>query len=206
MQHLRVFHSNADALAAARRLIEHGVLVGVQQTQLGKGELYPGMAFGTSGGHFALVLVHEDERALATAVLAAMAAEAAVDAGGAIGEAWDEREPDLSRLPEGFAPACPGCGGGLPLEASLERCTVCGEAVDVVGLIVKRHGPEALEACYGDDEDMGWPSDAVLVGLALECGGCRYPLAGLEAQGDCPECGAGYDKRRILNRMLGLTG
>jgi hypothetical protein len=101
----------------------------------------------------------------------------------------DEVKPDLSVLPASMAPACPGCGRTLPLR-EVEACPGCGAIVDVPGLIVEAHGPEALTPCY-PDPTLGDEGEA---DLTTSCPGCAYSLIGLERRGRCPECGLAYDK------------
>lgn len=102
--------------------------------------------------------------------------------------------PDLSRLEGVSAPACPGCGAALPMDATLEQCPSCGAGVDVAGLIVAEHGPEALLAGY-DDPDAAAGADAGAYagagrGVCALCGGM---LAGSGERGRCPSCGQLYD-------------
>lgn len=96
--------------------------------------------------------------------------------------------PDLSRLEGVSAPACPGCGAALPMDATLEHCPSCGAGVDVAGLIVAEHGPEALLAGYDDpDAESGAASGR---GVCASCGGM---LAGRGERGRCPSCGQLYE-------------
>lgn len=100
------------------------------------------------------------------------------------GELDDQALPDLSVLAPAMAPSCPNCSTTLPLDASLEACPSCSEPVDVAGLIVGEHGPEALDACYeaspSSDElmSMGAPEK-----LCTACGG---PIG---ERGACGWCG-----------------
>ncbi len=105
---------------------------------------------------------------------------------------WEEQTlPNLAALDPSLAPACPGCNAKLPLDAALTRCPACGAAVDVVALIIARHGPEALDACYAAHDPM--LSEDELTALRSTCS-CGYSLLGLPRVGVCPECAAPYDK------------
>lgn len=103
----------------------------------------------------------------------------------------DETKPDLSALDPALAPRCPRCRHRLPLEA-VTFCPSCGAGVDVAGLIVAEHGPEALAACYpspasADDEGPD---------LQSHCPACSYSLVDLPREGKCPECGMAFDKSK----------
>jgi rubrerythrin len=70
----------------------------------------------------------------------------------------------------------------------------------VAELIVDAHGPEALAPCY---EATPSPIDERrLLSARLHCPRCGYSLEGLPLGGNCPECGATYDKRQIVRSML----
>lgn len=52
---------------------------------------------------------------------------------------------DLSHLNDTHAPNCPRCGFDLPLDPGCAACPACGLSVDIVELLVHRHGPEILD-------------------------------------------------------------
>ncbi|MCC5787947.1 MAG: hypothetical protein JJU33_14735 [Phycisphaerales bacterium] len=73
-------------------------------------------------------------------------------------DGWEEQaEPDLSMLDPSLAPQCPACGVTLPLDAGARVCRGCRTPVDVIELLVERHGPEVLERCYPDDDGESGP-------------------------------------------------
>jgi hypothetical protein len=121
----------------------------------------------------------------------------------------DAARPDLSAL-EGMRLSvdCIACGMELPLDASLENCPGCGEAVDVVERLVEMHGPEVLDACYGIEPQqtgggvnaMGVePDDYDPALVRLPCAGCGVIL-GEGLSGRCTNCGTLFDKRDMLRR------
>lgn len=125
----------------------------------------------------------------------------------------DQTRPDLSRLPASLAPACPACDVTLPMDEHLSACPACGAGVDVVELVIDRHGPEAVAPCF-DAPDGPEPASVAhiepapaLVGTggagARERGAnegppgiCRACGAALHAsvvRGRCASCGTLYD-------------
>lgn len=110
-------------------------------------------------------------------------------------------QPDLTQLGPDKAPLCPACGVRLPLDAGLGSCPACRSAVDVVDLIVQRHGPEALDGCYPREESS--VESAMIERMMLLCPTCRYSLDGMPRVGTCPECGEGFDKVAIVRDFLG---
>lgn len=128
-------------------------------------------------------------------------------------EGWeDASRPDLSELEgTGLVVRCESCELALPLDERLEECPACSAPVDVVDLLVRAHGPEVLDACYGVESGsaggggsgvsaMGAPEgdyDPALV--RLPCAGCGAIL-GEGISGRCPSCGTLYDKRDMLGR------
>ena len=110
-------------------------------------------------------------------------------------------------------PDCPACSTTLPPDSTLSTCPKCGFEIDVSELIVAQRGPEALDDCYPEDpnptaagEGQGFwiPAEALHL-LTLRCQRCDYDLVGMPEQGACPECGAGFDKREIVTRLLDST-
>jgi len=119
-------------------------------------------------------------------------------------EDWETGSaPDLSLLDAGaFDAPCPSCGSALPLDAALAWCPSCGEGVDVVEVLVSRHGPEALAGCYAEEAAPGGREARGLdpVSFAGPCPSCGGTLAGMPVRGRCTRCGALYDKDEILRR------
>ena len=152
-----------EAQSAALHLIEHGVLAGVIEDGLGKGELYPGMALGgigLAGGapRFRLVLADADDREAAGLLLEEVdelpfeldegweeqAVEAGAGDGGAGEGAGDDGaggSPDPARveLDEGLLRElplrCHRCGYPLRNLAVEGRCPECGTDYDKAELL-----------------------------------------------------------------------
>lgn len=155
-----------EAQSAALHLIEHGVLAGVIEDGLGKGELYPGMALGAAGlaggaPRFRLVLADPDDREAAELLL-----EEFDEHPMELDEGWEEQaleagDPDDPRgpgadpeLPASDAPVrvdldpgllrelplrCHRCGYPLRDLAVRGRCPECGAAYDkaeLLGLLI----------------------------------------------------------------------
>ena len=100
------------------------------------------------------------------------------------GELDDHATPDLSVLEPALAPPCPQCSGVLPLDASLAACPACDTPVDVASLIVDRHGPEALDACY---ETTASSDELMAMGISENaCAACGGPISD---RGACAWCG-----------------
>lgn len=121
---------------------------------------------------------------------------------------WElHTHPELARFdPQSLASfdvRCPRCDAPLPVHgpdgAETRACPACAAPVDLPELIVLRHGPEALAACYPDDIDV--LDDDALREIPILCPECGYSLAGLGGVGVCPECAAAYDKRVLLRGL-----
>lgn len=189
---MKVVYSHANALvaqAARDHLLAHGILAAVVSR---------------TEGWMAAVRSHDVMLCFskqATEAAALLAGESwRAEPSGAAAAGADDALPDLSVLDAALAPACPGCGGALPLDAALGACPGCGNAVDVAELIAQTHGPEALQGCY--EEAIAVLDEAALERLTLLCPRCQYSLDGLGRTGICPECGLGFDKDAIVRDFL----
>lgn len=117
------------------------------------------------------------------------------------GADWEAQAvPDISVLSPERAPACPHCGQILPLGEPECSCPGCAAVVDVVALLIARHGPEVLAECYPVVVDV----EGDMTESTVVCPDCRYSLTGLATHGVCPECGLVYDKYELLQRRAGL--
>lgn len=106
-------------------------------------------------------------------------------------DAW---VPDLSTLdPDAFGVDCPHCTMPLPMDAAAENCPSCGGAVDVVEIILQKHGPEALMHAEAESE----PREvATAIGWDEACVSCKASLRGQAFSGRCPGCGSLYAVER----------
>ena len=191
----------AESMAAALR--EQGINCAVvgHHTQA---------TIGVEGGRlpwfgYDLVVLHKEDVGNANRMIDELQAEMVEP-----DEGWeDASRPDLTALVgTGVDVACASCGVQLPLDAALELCPACAEPVDVVELLVEKHGPEILDACYGIEPVQHTPGvngkgrpepnyDPALV--RLPCASCGTML-GEGISGRCPSCGTLYDKRDMLGR------
>ena len=122
---------------------------------------------------------------------------------------WEmDTAPDLSRADPALAPACPACERQLPLDAAIEACPECQAPANVVDLILRAHGPDALARCYdADDQDPALdtpnrprlgsafmePIAPVSGAMTRACRSCRRTLDSDQTRGRCPSCGTLYD-------------
>jgi len=157
---IRHYGSAMEAQSAALHLIEHGVLAGVIEDGLGKGELYPGMALGAAGlaggaPRFRLVLADAEDREAAGLLLeefdeqpmelAEGWEEQALEAVEPSGEADHAADSDRVRVDleagvlRELPLACHECGYPLRHLAVTGRCPECGAEYDkaeLVGLLI----------------------------------------------------------------------
>ncbi|MAY75213.1 MAG: hypothetical protein CMJ31_10940 [Phycisphaerae bacterium] len=204
------YPTHAQAIDAARALIDEGVLAAVSNAMLNRGEWLPGMNVGRPPGEFHVTVIEPTQLDLARAIIRQLAEVQPV--AGAPSDNWpDPHDLDLTKLPPQNLPPCPNCGTTLPPDAALTACPSCAEPVDVVELIVTQHGPEALEPCYAAGHPSAtstgvteptWPTDETLASLPLTCPACRAPLIDLAPEGACPACANPYNKRAMIDRLL----
>jgi len=118
-------------------------------------------------------------------------------------DGWeDASRPDLSALEgKGLKVRCQSCELALPLDETMEQCPACMAEVDVVDLLVRAHGPEVLDACYGVENQASGvhaqespERDYDPATMQQRCDGCGGAL-GEAISGRCPSCGTLYDKR-----------
>ncbi|MEM0984012.1 MAG: hypothetical protein AAGI17_08695 [Planctomycetota bacterium] len=156
MKTLRHYHSALDAQSAALHLIENGVLAGVVQDGLGKGELYPGVSLspmGSGGGaQFRVVLADKSDAEAARLLLDEFDAlpveldadwESQAEAFGEDGEPGDEPEGHVGHggieisdeLLKVLPLRCHGCQYALDDLLPAGRCPKCGRDYDKRALL-----------------------------------------------------------------------
>lgn len=203
MHRLTSFHSAIEAWATASYLWKHGVPASVfvpPADAFGMPGMFRTVSGDTrvAGGIYEVFIAERKLEPDATRLLQQMADQPA-----SYDPDWEltVQVPDLSRLNDSVAQACPSCTKTLPMDPLLERCPSCDAEVDVVELIVARHGPEMLASCYPEPE---FPvADDVLFWAPVPCPKCAYQLAGLDIEGACPECGKAYNKQLIFRQWFG---
>jgi rubrerythrin len=195
----REYDTAPQANAAAKYLIEHGIVAGVVYSAMRRRELEPGLGIHRpSHGVFRVLLSRTKDAEDARLLLDDFDTQALN-----LPDNWeDEAEPDLARLAPEHAPTCPRCAATLPAQAHLEHCPTCQHPVDVPMLIAAQHGPEVLAELVPEAEADEWIDADLLIAVDLPCLNCRYGLAGLPPAGLCPECGTPYDKRAMLERLF----
>lgn len=146
MHELARYHSLVHAEHAASYLREQEVpamVVGHMDTL---GGISPDLR---PRGQYVLMIGDSDDAELAKTLLEELAYELE-QSQAAHERAGDEPDPepepiDLSHLNETYAPSCPRCGFDLPLDPTVTACNACAAEVDIVELLVHRHGPEVLD-------------------------------------------------------------
>lgn len=195
MQRVRRYSDELRAQEAAGALRAHGIPAEVvgHHTQ-------PLMSVGVLGvawtGYDVVVLAKED-RGRAEAVLVELEGTKPV-----LEEGWEDEASrvDLSELDEEeYGVSCPACGEWLALKTELESCPGCGDDVDVVELVVRRHGPEVLAGEGGEVMDRVERMNRLIAarsaaGERSRCEECGCDLGGMPVRGRCPECGRLFDK------------
>ena len=195
----REYDTAPQANAAARHLLEHGIVAGVVYTSLRRKELEPGLGLNRASlGAFRVLLASSSDKDDAELLLGAFD-EAPVE----LHEDWeDEADVDVTLLDPALAPTCPSCGATLPLVNGLEACPHCGSDVDLTALIAEQHGPEVLADVMPADEPEDWLGEDVLIAADLPCPGCGRGLGGCPARGACPWCNTAYDKAATIRGLF----
>ncbi len=188
---MKIVYGNSSPLiagAARDHLASHGILAAVIRRVSG--------VFGSIMG-FDVILCYDKHEKLARTLLDDQQWWFADD------QSLIEPLPDLSVLPEAWAPLCPACQTTLPLDAAIDTCPSCHQTVDIPELIVQSQGPEALADCYELAQPVISEQTMQLIDtLDLLCPGCQYSLMGLDRTGLCPECGEPFDKDTIVRQFM----
>ncbi|MEM7755045.1 MAG: hypothetical protein AAF297_05350 [Planctomycetota bacterium] len=195
----REYDTAPQANAAARHLLEHGIVAGVVYTSLRRRELEPGLGLNRATlGAFRVLLANQSDSDDAELLLGAFDEEVVE-----LDDGWESQaDVDVTKLDASLAPACPACDAVLPLVNGLEACPACGASVELAGLIAERHGPEVLADLMTQEDAGDWLDPAVLVAADLPCGGCGRGLGGLPAEGACPWCGRAYSKADMVRKLF----
>ncbi len=197
MKQIASFQSGALAQLAAAHLREHGVMTGVIDATVSAVTSVMGGSF--NQGAYELVIASKRDEDRARELLDGLKRNPPT-----IDPEWeDDVAPDLSLLDKKHIPSCPGCKWPVALARPLGPCQRCGTPYDVLAMVFDRHGPEALSPCYETEPPMAHLSDAQVCDIAIDCTRCAYPLDGLGVRGNCPECGAAFDRRQLFNGLLG---
>ena len=120
-----------------------------------------------------------------------------------IEEGWeDDVRPDLSLLDPKHVPKCPSCDTWLCVSRPFGPCVQCSVKYDMMELVFKQFGPDALACCYEIAEPLANYSDNEVCEIQLDCPSCSYPLDGLPISGACPECGTQFHRRELFVSIL----
>ena len=181
MIRLRRFTSRLHAEHAAIFLRNHGVsavVVGDYVNQLFGGPLSPRML------QVELMLLDANKRDEAEHLLEEFEAEPIE-----LDPDWEEQAlPELAGLDlSAYDLTCPSCGYDLAGLDPVGCCPECSAEYDAAGLIVARHGPEALASLFASAPE---PTPI----KRYTCPECRRDLSSFPARGRCPECGRLFDK------------
>lgn len=196
MYRLHNYTSTIEAQQVVNWLLSHGVLAAIVDSHSSTLGPIAGFISRYGQGQVTVAIAYERQRDEAEILLELLADEPAEYESG-----WEHQSvPDLSLLDPAMLPPCPGCGVTL---GAVERCAACGVAVDVLSLIIERHGPEAIEPLIELDQGAGsGVSDETLERAAADCPGCGSPLDGLPVTGTCPNCTVAYNKRTLYEAIL----
>lgn len=138
---VRRYQRSLDAIAAVHYLRAHGIPA-THITRADEGAAFPPI---DRNGRNEVIVSDEQTRRAAEPLLDEMESEPArFDPGW---EAASDR-PDLTRLDPSITIPCPWCESDLPRDASITDCPHCNEPVDILDLLVHRHGPDILAPCY----------------------------------------------------------
>lgn len=148
-----------------------------------------GPIVGAFKGQYTVVVLRRESFQRAKELVAAFFADPP-----AFDEQWEaDTEPDLTLLHPSLLPKCPACGYQLLRVPGDSACPACHTPMDLVELVIDRHGPEALADCCTAPESEDLDQENVRE-MDLPCARCRYSLLGLARRGRCPECGLPFDK------------
>ncbi len=193
---LRRYRRILDARAAALYLWRHGVVAMIHNPINDSKTFVPTF----DAGEIEVLIADKRERELATALLEELTLPGDGEAE-ATDEDWEPASPDLSLLDAALAPICPSCKTVQPLDAAVSACAACRAELDVIELLIAKHGPDVLEPCYPDEPlDL---EEHVLIAAPVPCDRCDYTFGSLPVQGLCPECGEPYDKQAYVRRCMG---
>lgn len=197
MHRIASFQSGALAHLTAAHLREHGVMAGVIDATMSAVTSVMGGSF--NQGAYELIIASKSDDERARELLDQLKQNPPT-----IDPQWeDDVAPDLTLLDKKHIPSCPGCKWPVALARPLGPCQRCGTPYDVLAMVFERFGPEALSPCYETEPPMAHLSDEQVCDIAIDCPSCAYPLDGLGVRGNCPECGAAFDRRQLFNGLLG---
>ena len=197
MLRVAMYESSAIAHLAAAHLREHGVMAGVIDGSVSA--VTGALPSVFRNGAYELYIASKGDEELARELVEQFERDPPE-----IDPEWEDHvAPDLSLLDRKLIPDCPGCGWAIMAARPLGPCQRCGTKYDLLEMIFERHGPEALAPCYETEAPMAHLSDEEVCAIAIDCPKCSYPLDGLGLRGNCPECGAGFDRRELFNGLVG---
>jgi len=185
---VRVARYSSVVLAeqAAMRLREEGIEARVV------GDMVRDFYLSAARTPYEVMIGDKGDKARAEAVIEAWHASRDASSDGPVEIEEGAWRPDLSSIDASrFGVSCHACDAALPMDAELDHCPSCGEAVDVVERIAEVHGPEALERAYAE-HDTEEAADRAFIRGAERCPFCGVSLRGQARSGRCPSCGSLY--------------